>query len=698
MTQALTRYHALYESLRSRRVRPVVHQGIDNWAGRATMRLKQRRYRLAWLSAQAALIDAHAGEMRNCSDGALDDLIGRAREVFIRGRQDDEAVRRALALTREVARRITGEEAFRVQIVGALALYHGRIAEMVTGEGKTLTGSLAAPLLAWRHKHLHVFTVNDYLAARDAESRGPIYRRCLVDVAAIVQELDPAQRFEIYAKPIVYGTPKQITADWLRDQIMLGTVTTAWVGRQSMMSARQSGSDMNRGMNQGLNQGPMIPGLRAAMVDEADAVLIDEGVVPLIIARSRREDDMAATYRVTAQMAAKLDEGPDYSVDHLRRKVELKRRGLHRCKQMWEERTEPIWRAERRAEELVKQALIARHCYVAGKNYQVVEGKVVIVDEYTGRFLADRSWEHGLHQSVEAKEGLDITADRETLARMSFQRFFRSYPHLCGMTGTVAESKGELEGVYSRPVTAVPTNRPVVRTQMPTRVFGGQEAKWNAVADSIAELHAAGRPILAGTRSIAASEYLSRLLESRELPHRVLNANFDKDEADFISKAGLGSDRGMSRGRDGAANGASNEVQIAAITVATNMAGRGTDIKPDEAAKRVGGLHVILTEMHGAQRIDRQFIGRAGRQGDPGSAQIFVALDDELVTQHTPGLIAALKARTAVGAGKGGELSETRVGIGIFRLAQSRSEARDRRNRAAVLKQDNWMEKYLPGM
>jgi len=178
----------------------------------------------------------------------------------------------------------------------------------------------------------------------------------------------------------------------------------------------------------------------------------------------------------------------------------------------------------------------------------------------------------------------------------------------------------------------------------------------------------------------------------------VLNANFDKDEADFISKAGLGSDRGMSRGRDGAANGASNEVQIAAITVATNMAGRGTDIKPDEAAKRVGGLHVILTEMHGAQRIDRQFIGRAGRQGDPGSAQIFVALDDELVTQHTPGLIAALKARTAVGAGKGGELSETRVGIGIFRLAQSRSEARDRRNRAAVLKQDNWMEKYLPGM
>lgn len=686
MTQALTRYHALYESLRSRRVRPVVHQGVDNWAGRATMRLRQRRYRLAWLSEQAALIDAHAGEMRNCSDGALDELIARAREVFVRGRQDDEAVRRALAITREAARRATGEEAFVVQLVGALALYHGRIAEMVTGEGKTLTGSLVAPLLAWRHKHLHVFTVNDYLAARDAQSRGGIYRRCLVDVGAIVQELDPAQRFEVYAKPIVYGTPKQVTADWLRDQIMLGTVTTAWVGRQAMMSARQSSAAMN--------QGPMIPGLRAAMVDEADAVLIDEGVVPLIIARSRREDDMATTYRVTAQMAAKLDEGPDYSVDHLRRRVELKRRGLHRCKQMWEERPEPIWRAERRAEELVKQALIARHCYVAGKNYQVVEGKIVIVDEYTGRFLADRSWEHGLHQSVEAKEGLDITADRETLARMSFQRFFRSYPHLCGMTGTVAESKGELEGVYSRPVTAVPTNRPVVRTQMPTRVFGGQEAKWNAVADSIAGLHAAGRPILAGTRSIAASEYLSRLLESRGLPHRVLNANFDKDEADLISKAGHGSDRGMIRGRDGAAQ----EDQVAAITVATNMAGRGTDIKPDDAAKRAGGLHVILTEMHGAQRIDRQFIGRAGRQGDPGSAQIFVSLEDDLVAQHTPGLIAALKARTAVGAGKGGELSETWAAMGIFRLAQSRSEARDRRNRAAVLKQDDWMEKYLPGM
>lgn len=678
MSQALTRYHALYESLRSRRVRPVVHQGIDNWAGRAAMRVKQRQYRLAWLREQAALIYTHAGEMRNCSDGALDDLIARAREVFVRGRQNDEDVRRALAMTREVARRATGEEAFLVQLVGALALYHGRIAEMVTGEGKTLTGSLVAPLLAWRHKHLHVFTVNDYLATRDAESRGVIYRRCLVDVGAIVQELDPAQRAEVYAKPIVYGTPKQITADWLRDQIMLGTVNTAWVGRQSMVNARTSSA--------GMNSGPMIPGLRAAMVDEADAVLIDEGVVPLIIARSRREDDMATTYRLTAQMAAKLDEGPDYSVDHLRRKVEIKRRGLHRCKQMWEERPEPIWRAERRAEELVKQALIARHCYVAGKNYQVVEGKVVIVDEYTGRFLADRSWEHGLHQSVEAKEGLDITADRETLARMSFQRFFRSYPFLCGMTGTVAESKGELEGVYSRPVTAVPTNRPIARTQYPSRVFVGQTAKWEAVADSIAQLHAAGRPILAGTRSIAASEYLSRLLESRGLPHRVLNANFDKDEADLVANAGHGTDLGQ------------NPARLAAITVATNMAGRGTDIKPDEAAKNAGGLHVILTEMHGAQRIDRQFIGRAGRQGDPGSAQIFVALDDELVTQHTPGLIATLRARSAVAPGKNSELSETRVALAIFRLAQNRAEARDRRNRAAVLKQDDWMDKYLPGM
>lgn len=668
MSQALTHYHALYESFRSRRVRPQIPKGLDLVASRLGTAARHYRSRGPVLREQAEMAASLAPTYRGMSDAVLDDAIVSLREAFVRGRHDDETVRRALGAVREVARRVTGEEAYPVQLMGALALFHGRVIEMLTGEGKTLTGSIAAPLIAWRHRRLHVFTVNDYLAARDAQSRRPIYSRCLLDVGAITQEMDPPERHQVYARGIVYGTPKQIVADWLRDQIRLGRATTPWAARHLLST---SGHDAGGGA------GPMVPGLRAAMVDEADAVLIDEGVVPLIIARSRREDDMAKVYREAASLAGKLDEGPDYEVEHVRKRVELRPRGRQRlddlCDHLLDHGGEPIWRATRRAEELVKQALVARHCYVHGQHYQIVEGKVVIVDEYTGRFLQDRQWEHGLHQSVEAKEGLEVTADRETLARLSFQRFFRSYPFLCGMTGTAADATPEIKGVYARPVTIVPTNRPVVRERWPMRVFRSQRDKWSAVADSIETVHRAGRPVLVGTRSIAASELLGRLLAMRGLEHNVLNANFDKEEASLISGAGVGGLR-------------------AAITVATNMAGRGTDIKPDRAALEAGGLHVILTEMHGALRIDRQFFGRAGRQGDPGSCQMFVSLDDELVVRHAPWLARLLRDRS-----REPELASTRAAEALFRLAQRRNEAKERRNRAAVLRQDDWIDKHLPG-
>ena len=657
MTHAVTSYNALYESLRSRRRRPETPKGLDRFSTHAAMKLRHRRISLPWLREQAELIDAMRDGVRGYSEAALDEAVREIRELFVRGRQDRDAERRAMALVREVARRQTGEEAFVVQIMGALALYHGRIIEMVTGEGKTLTGSIATVLLAWKHRHVHVFTVNDYLATRDAHSRRETYERCLLGVGAIEQQLDPTRRARVYALPIVYGTPKQITADWLRDQIRLGPVNTAWAGRQMMTMQGGAG-------------GPLIPGLRAALVDEADAVLIDEGVVPLIIARARREDEMSEVYRQAASVAARLDEGPDFTMDHVRRKAELRRRGHHRVQEMCKDLDDPIWRAVRRAEELVRQALVARHCYIHGHQYQTVDGRIVIVDEYTGRFLPDRSWEHGLHQAVEAKEGVEVTADRETLARLSFQRFFRSYPFLAGMTGTTADATTEMEQVYQRPVTVIPTNRPVIRQQWPMRIFCTAEGKWNAVVESIERVHATGRPMLVGTRSIEASEHLSRRLEARGLEHRVLNANFDSDEADLIADAG----------------------RFESITVATNMAGRGTDIKPDAASLAAGGLHVMLTEMHSAKRIDRQFIGRAGRQGDPGSAQVFVSLEDELVRHQTPRLGEYIR-RSA----RSEELPPTPRVRGLFRLAQRRAEARDRRNRAAVLKQDDWIDQYLPG-
>lgn len=666
MTQALTNYNALYESLRARRRRAELAKGVDGLVSRAQMKARTRKVTRAWLRREAVHIAAMVPTLHAHSEAALNEEVREIREVFVRGRQDDEAVRRALALVREVARRETGEEAFEVQLMGALALYHGRIIEMVTGEGKTLTGSVAAPLLAWRHRYLHVFTVNDYLARRDAASRECIYKRCALTVGAIQQEHEPGERVGLYGRSVVYGTPKQITADWLRDQLRLGQAASTWTTRQRLVQLGAIGGERDNWSS----YGPLIPGLRAALVDEADAVLIDEGVVPLIIARSRREDDMANVYTQAASIASRLDEGPDYSMDHLRRRAELKSRGRHRCSQMFAELEGSIWRAPRRAEELVRQALVARHCYLNGRQYQVVDGQVVIVDEYTGRFLPDRSWEHGLHQAVEAKEGLEVTADRETLARLSFQRFFRSYPVLCGMTGTAADATGEMEHVYQRPVTVIPTNRPMIREQWPRRVFRTSESKWAAIVSSIEKIHAEGRPVLVGTPSIEASEILSEKLTARGLPFQVLNALHDSEEADLISTAG----------RSGR------------ITVATNMAGRGTDIILDDRAREAGGLHVILTEMHTAKRIDRQFMGRSGRQGDPGSSQFFVALDDELVKLYAPRLADSVKART-----RAEEITGDRLATGLFRLAQRRAEGRARRNRAAVLRQDDWIDKHLPG-
>ena len=414
MTQALTKYHALHEAVRSRRRRPEVPKGLDAFANKAIVQAKQLRARKSWLLNQAKQVDLLAPSIRSLAEAALDEQIRKVRDRFVRGQINDDLVRRGLALTREVGRRVTGEEAFIIQLMAAMGLYHGRIVEMLTGEGKTLTGSIAAPLLAWRHKHLHVLTVNDYLASRDAKSRAPIYERCLLSVGAIVQEMDQAARFDVYARSIVYGTPKQITADYLRDQIRMGQMLSAWTGRQKMHAT---------------GQGPLVPGLQACMVDEADAVLIDEGVVPLIIARSRQEDEMTEIYHTAATLANKLDLGPDFKIDHVKRRADLKHRGEHRLAQLFDDLAssgDPIWRATRRAEELVRQALVAKYCYKFGQQYHIVEDQIVIVDEYTGRFLPDRSWEHGLHQAVEAKEGLTVTADRETLARMRFQRFFRS--------------------------------------------------------------------------------------------------------------------------------------------------------------------------------------------------------------------------------------------------------------------------------
>jgi preprotein translocase subunit SecA len=672
VSQALTRYTVLADAVRAKQRRPEALKGLDRLMMRARVAAVNARQNLAYFRREADEVVRIEGEFRNHSDAALNERLLELRGTIRRGREDRPLLRRAFAAVREAARRETGENAYPVQVTAALALYHGRVVEMLTGEGKTLTGSLAAPLIAWRRGRLHVHTVNDYLARRDADSRRVIYRRCGLECGAIEQDTPPGERARLYALPIVYGTPKQIVADYLRDHLRLGSISTPWAAQRSVQILSPGGG----GAGGGSGGGPLVPGLHAALVDEADAVLIDEAVVPLIIANQRGPHAMAEIYREAAQIAAALEPNTDFRVEPLRRRALLTSRGRERAAELAQRFGSPIWRAPRRAEELIRQAIVARVCYIHGRQYQIVDGRLLIVDEFTGRFLPDRHWEHGLHQSVEAKEGLEISSDRETLAKISFQKFFRSYPFLAGMTGTAADATGEIESVYRRKVVVVPTHRPIRREAWPTRVFRDARSRWEAVADAVEKVHALGRPVLIGTRSVSASEHCAALLAARGLVHRVLNANFDSDEATIISRAG----------------------ESGSIVVATNMAGRGTDIKLDLKARNAGGLHVILTELHTAKRVDRQFIGRAGRQGDPGSSQALVCLEDELLRLYTPRLGGALAtlARRQSSAELTGALR--RAALSVFRLAQSLSQARDRGLRGQLLKQDDWTDKHLPGM
>ena len=641
---ALSQYERAREAMASVRPTAAPLQGLDGAASWLQLKLRTRRVSRGWLRAEARRVDRAAKAFEGLSEQELAtrtaDLVAR----LVRGEQGRALVREGLALSCEHGRRVLGERAYMVQLMGALALWHGRFIEMATGEGKTLTAALVAPLLAWRHRRLHVFTVNDYLAQRDAVRHQALFGRWGLSCAAVHEGQGVDARRAVYAKQIVYGTAKRIVADWLQDAMRLGQARNVW------------------GAAHGVQMQVLGPGRRAALVDEADAVLIDEAVSPLILSEPRGLDAQGAMYREADWIARKLDAGPDYKVAHDERRARLTGRGRHRVAQLAGQCAAAIWKGERRSQELVERALEARACFARGRQYEVVAGRVVIVDEHTGRLLTDRSWQHGVHQAVEAKEGVDITADRVSLAQISFQRFFRGYPFLCGMTGTVAESAGEMERVYGRAVVRVPTHRPVARTREGLQWFATREEKERAIVEDVRAMHAIGRPVLIGTRSIEASERIAGQVREAGMVCEVLNALRDQDEAQVIAKAG----------RSGA------------ITVATNMAGRGTDIKLDDAAREVGGLHVVLSEPQVAKRIERQFLGRAGRQGDPGSGCVYACGADALLREHGGGLV----GRLVGGVGGAGRL---------VAVAQLKAERSGRRLRRSVLRQDAWADRYLPG-
>jgi preprotein translocase subunit SecA len=590
------------------------------------------------------------------SEAKLRERAAELRELFRLGRERAEDLVSAYALVCEVAGRELGEVPFQCQVAGALGLHEGRVVEMATGEGKTLAATMPATVAGWRGKGCHVVTTNDYLAARDTEWMGPVYRFCGLRVANVEQGMLPPDRRAAYDADITYCTNKEVTADFLRDRLAAGRL-------------RSPGSALLAEITGGPAAGlVMRRGLQCAVVDEADSILIDEAVTPLIISSDAPNPDQAEAFVQAAGMASELEPGRHYRVNRRYREVGLTRAGLARVAAAGAQ-LGGIWGGMRRSEELVVQALTARELYGRGEQYVVEDGKVVIVDEFTGRLMPDRTWRHGLHQAVEAKEGLEVNLPKDVHARISFQRFFRLYRSLAGMTGTAAESWLELWRVYHMPVVVIPTNRPCVRRRLPQRVFATAQARWAAVTDEIRREHELGRPVLVGTRSVAASEHLSRLLRAEGIAHNVLNATRHAEEARIVAEAG-----GAGR-----------------VTVATNMAGRGTDIKLGRGVAGAGGLHVIATERHEAGRIDRQLFGRSGRQGDPGSARAIVSLEDELVRRYAPHLSGSLRTRYA---GTAQEVSGVATRA-LFGHAQRRAERLAGRRRQAVLRTDDWLDEFL---
>jgi preprotein translocase subunit SecA len=664
----------LWSIFDARRVKQPELRGLDSTINSFVGFFKNRRPMLSKLRAQAERVLALEPEIRNLGATRFAEEVASLRDLARVGKLKDAAQDRALAVAREAAWRAIGKRPFDVQIMGALAMIGGAVAEMATGEGKTITASLAASIWAWHGRPVHIITVNDYLVQRDAELMGPIYRMLGLDAGFVIHESESNERIEHYRRPVVYVTSKELVADFLRDQIQMTAFGAqpnpltrdlprgSWGGVDNLGSMRTAAGTAAALMSTVMPRMPlMLPGLFRVLVDEADSLLIDEAVTPLIISNSPDDEANAKLYAAANELAAKLEVAKDFKIDWTVRHCELNQRGQDHLDELAEQMHSGFWKGKRRREELVTQALTARHCYVRDEQYLVGEdGKVQIIDEFTGRIMADRSWRHGLHQAIEVKEGVNVTSDKENLARLSFQRFFRQYPAMAGMTGTAWEAAGEIWEIYQRPVIRIPTNKPCIREHLPTRFFDTMDEKWEAAVQRVCELNDKGVPILIGTRSVLASQEVSRRLSAANRPHRVLNATQTAQEASIVAEAG----------------------QMGKITVATNMAGRGTDIILGRGVAELGGLHVIATEPHGSGRVDRQLFGRAARQGDPGSAQMFACAEDDLFIRHT--YTALRRNWRTVGADR------------LIKLAQWRAESLARFNRKQVLKNDDWMDQAVP--
>lgn len=543
-------------------------------------------------------VKSQADEYKSLSDSQLRDI---ALNLGFESRQKNNIrplLARGFALVQTVADRKLDMRHYEVQLMGGRAMCEGHVAEMKTGEGKTLAATLPMFIHALQGRGTLLATSNDYLARRDAEWMQPIYQTLGMTVGVIQTEMSREQRRAAYKCDITYGTMKEFGFDFLRDHSQLRT--------QEQQKMWFGGDAAEPAAAQSVHRKPHF-----ILIDEADSILIDDARTPLII--SSAEDDSTheqqrELYSWTARSAPEFVEDEHYWYDREKRKVDLTPEGTSLVRALPKpEILAGVGLLE--MYDFMERGIQVDRDYKNDRDFVVREGEVVIVDEATGRISEGRRWSRGIHQAIEAKEDVEITMDTNTSAKITVQAFVSRFPLLAGMTGTAASSSKEFRKIYRMPVSIVPPNRPSVRIENPTIVAADEDSKWNLIVDNIKEVHAIGRPILVGTRSIAKSEKLSSLLAAAGIEHEVLNARQIEREAEIVARAG-------EKGR---------------ITVATNMAGRGTDIKISDEVKELGGLYVIGTELHQSSRIDQQLFGRCARQGDPGSVRQFIAYDDQLL-------------------------------------------------------------------
>ncbi|MRG88730.1 preprotein translocase subunit SecA [Limosilactobacillus reuteri] len=555
--------------------------------------IESDRRELRRINKIANKVESYAKQMSELTDEQLQAKTDEFRERYKKGESLDHMLPEAFAVSREGAKRVLGLYPFHVQIMGGIVLHEGNIAEMRTGEGKTLTATMPVYLNAISGKGVHVITVNEYLSKRDATEMGQLYNWLGCSVGINNSEMSPDQKREAYKADIMYSTNSEIGFDYLRDNM-----------------AVYKEDQVQRGLNY-------------ALVDEVDSILIDEARTPLIV--SGPGTGTSKLYKQTDRFVKQLKKDVDYKIDLESKTVSLTDEGIKKAEKYFNLKN--LYDPENTAlTHHLDQALRANYIMLLDKDYVVQDGEVLIVDSFTGRVMEGRRFSDGLHQAIEAKEGVEIQEENKTMANITYQNLFRMYNKLAGMTGTAKTEQEEFREIYNMETITIPTNRPVQRKDEPDLLYPTLQSKFAAVVDRIKKLHAKGQPILVGTVAVETSEYLSQLLDKENIPHVVLNAKNHAKEAEIVKNAG----------------------QKGAVTIATNMAGRGTDIKLGPGVREIGGLAVIGTERHESRRIDNQLRGRSGRQGDPGLSQFYLSLEDDLMKRFGGDRIKAFLERMKV--------------------------------------------------